>query len=371
MSFLVKFMQSAYTKVEHDKVKEAAEPVELKLPEPLSETNPIFEPNLDYIHSLAGSPNVGVVGFETFGMGYGHQAGRRIATSEEAKEQDVIYDDEGNPYVNAAVEVYNSLYMDTQESKIANTIFKIWSDHYNGNGYGSYVDRLVRWIHGDDYDPELHGAIDEVTEDEEHFSFNQISKLIEEIEETSSYWAVCELIVKYVTENDYTSTNYTANNGDNMITQDVHYTIGTDSCPLAGVYFHTGGDIRCGFSAPVFGELGDLYIDDRPRANDFEVEGPDGEKIGWLSELLWKFDKKGLLGEVKGVYRNRVPYDDEAYEFNQFLTINDLYEVEPYNQIGNSRYHLDVEFTPTEKMLKIIRKYTNPSKDLNKIINGE
>ncbi len=367
-------MQSIFTKEQHNKLREEAEVIEFKIPERPTLENPIFRVNEDYVHSLAGTIQMGAIGFDTFGMGSGHNTARGLW---EAKNQLTVYFDEGQEYINSAAAVWEALDFKDPRAVIANSLYQIFIE-YVGHGRSEYspfneegfneVLPIIRKV--------LRYFFKNVDDKQEyyHISTKTIKELFQKLTGTSSYYADCELVVEFIT-NGSSRTMYTAN-VDRDLTQDLHITVGEniEDNDLAGIYFHTGCDIRCGFSSPVFG-VGYEYL---TIEGFFDLMFPTVRYTSFYYPLEPEFGKSYRDEQLPEFFTEKCDYKAEDGKFlpdeddgNTLIWVlkeEGLIEIEVSNRLGSSNFYLDREIKLTEKAIKIIRDNNpNPTK-LQKVI---
>ena len=352
---LITLMQHAYTKAEHEKLRKEAKKIEFKIPEKPTLENPDFIVNEDYIHSLAGTIQMGAVGFETFGMGSGYKNARSLW---DAKDYEVVYNYEGDERLNTAAVVWNNMDFNNPKSILANSLYQVFLEYVGRSFDEKEFDKITPLIEkilesyykSEDIDPEV-----------SHINIDSVKELFGKLTETSSYWADCKLMVEFITESDDIATIYTFGSSYNDLTQDIHYSFdyNTDFC---GLYFHTGCDARCGFSSPVFGFLVEGRIEESAMClyHRLDYLGDDYKNVELVELIRKNYDPTEKEG--------RIPYEDEGSSLTYWLRENGWIEIILKEKDKVGKYYIDREIKLTQKALDFIAKYNPRQKKLDEFL---
>ncbi|MCK5139592.1 MAG: hypothetical protein KAQ85_07115 [Thermodesulfovibrionia bacterium] len=346
---LVAFMQHVYTRKKHVELRKKAKKIEVKLPDIPTVENPDFIVNEDYVHSLAGTVQMGAAGFDTFGMGSGHQTARSLW---DARSHEISYNYEGDERINTAAMVWSNLNFKTDKAILANSLFQVFVTHIDRSFYEPDFEAILPLI-----EKILESFFkNEKDKDYEHINTDSVKSLFKNLAETKSYYRDCELMVEFITNSDYSYTRYTANNEDNDLIQDIHYTEDGNEY-LTGLYFHTGCDVRCGFSSPIFG----TQSDDRLQRT----------ASGLYYRLEEKFGKDYEHQDLAGFLQNngvKVPYSDQGSMLTYFLREKGWIEIvlNEEDRIGErNRYYTDREVVLTQKAIEFINKHNPRQQELD------
>jgi len=354
---IVSLMQNAYTKSEHEKLRKEAKKIEFKLPDSPTLEKPDYIVNEDLVHSLAGTVQMGAVGFDTFGMGSGHQTARSLW---DVKGQEEIYNYDGDERLNTAAVVWNNLDFGNPRAVLANSLYQVFAEHIGRSFDEDEFDEILPLIR------KILRSFWKVEKDHieySHINTKNVKKLFEKLTETSSFWADCELMVKFISNTKYAGTVYTYSTEFNDLTQDVHYTM-DEGREFAGLYFHTGCDARCGFSSPVFGTLTDEWIETTSMGFYHQLEeefGKDYEHMDLLSFLRSNSDS---LPDCDG----RIPYEDEGSGTTYWLRENGWITIELNEQDKVGNYYTDREVKLTEKAIIFIKVHNPRQKKLDEFV---
>lgn len=350
---LVAMMQHEYTRKEHEKLRKEAKKPDFELPETPTLENPDFIVNKGYVYSLSGKVQMGAVGFDTFGMGSGHQSARSLWDSD----QEEVYNYEGYERINTQVMVWNNLDFKEPVAILANSLYQVFKTHIGRSFDDSDFEQVVPLV-----DKILQSFFKkEKDKDYEHINTKAVQSLFENLAKTTSFWSDCELVVKFVTNSDYPYTRYTATNSDyNDLIQDIHYTEDSEE-RLTGLYFHTGMDVRCGFSSPVFG----VQSDDRIEPVGFSLYYPLEEEFGKDYEHM---DLTGFLRQ----HGEQCPYEDQGSGVTYWLRENGWIEIilKQEDKIGdkNYSYYTNREVVLTKKTIEFINKHNPRQKKLDEFL---
>jgi len=316
--------------------------IDFKIPDSPIPKNPQFIPNEDYIHYLSGSIASGAIGFETFGLGSAGNNSRNLY--ERGKNHLFLYSKEGYKYINTPVMIWEILDFTHPLAILANSLYQIYQNQLD---FRPHTSKTIKALF-----KSLEGKIDM------EINIDLIFKLFDELDKVTSYYKQCELILKFITGNN-PSSNYTYNI-ENDLTQNYHLSMvdidESEENSLVGVYFHTGCDVRCGFSSPVFGVVIDSGYN---YENNVNIYFPvcEGDYIP-VNEIV---DSKNCQ-EITEFLREHgfspdVPlYCDSDWEIIDFYKNHGLFEVKVSNPLTDKEnYFGERELIPTEKLLNFLK----------------
>lgn len=345
---LVSLMQHFYTKVAHDELRKSSKKIEFVLPEPQTMENPDYIPTEDLVHSLAGTVQMGAVGFDTFAYGSGSKTARGLY---DAKGQTEVYNYDGHARISAAVLVWEELDFNDSLATLANSLYEAYTNQLSRD-----FDE-VEWLSAVPLIEKIIESFFKVKRydfEYKHITLEGIRGMFNELNKTSSYYRDCEILIEFITKNR-AYTGYTANSDFNDLTQDIHHTR-DDETNLCGIYFHTGCDIRCGFSSPVFGILSEGYLDVSAMSVWIELDefGKDYQGKS-LNEFL-RENGEDAPSDGQGSY--------DTYELveNGWITI----ELNENDKVGN--YYTDREIVLTEKAKEFIKRHNPRQKKLDQYL---
>jgi len=355
---IVSLMQRGYTEQAHVKLRKEAKKIEFQMPEPQTLEKPDFIPTNDYVHSLAGTLQMGAVGFDTYGMGSGHRTARSL---NEGRVRD-IYNYDGDERINTAVMVCEEMDFTDSLAILANSLYEAFMNHigrdFSDEDWESTIPLVEKIIESffktKRYDREY-----------KHINLEAIKGLYIDLSKTTSFWDDCERLVEFIsTERAY--TRYTANECDyNDLVQDVHYTLDNDGS-LCGLYFHTGCDVRCGFSKPVFGILTEGYIDTNASSLYFDLGDVFGKDYEWKN--FPTFLEENDVDVPREYTGSCVSY---WLRENGWITIT-LDETERIGEKDDKygNYYADREIKLTQKAIDFIKRHNPRQKKLDEFVQG-